>query len=254
MGQDDTTSHARRYWDERAGENALWYVDTSLDYDAPDVERFLADGDRVVTYALDRHEHLLPGHDRALEIGCGVGRICRALADRFDTVIGVDISPRMIERARELVPDDRVRFIVGDGASLGPVEDASVDVVLSYTVFQHIPDPTIVAAYIREAARVLRPGGLLVVQWNGQPRARWWALQRRARVLAARLGLGSQAARSREAAPFIGARVPVDRMRAVVTDAGLEVREVANAGTLFSWMWAQQPPAPALGAADRGTG
>jgi SAM-dependent methyltransferase len=252
MGRDDT-SRARRYWDERATENALWYVDTSLDYAAPDVERFLADGEAVVAYALDQHHDLLPGHGRALEIGCGAGRICRALATRFHEVIGIDVSPRMLEHARRLVPTDEVTFLVGDGSSLAPVADDSVDLVLSYTVFQHIADPEVITGYIHEAARVLRPGGLLVAQWNGQETSGRWAVRRWVRVLRARLGLAPPAARSREATDFIGTSLPLSRMRAAITGAGLVERDSAGEGTLFSWIWAQRPaPTGDTGVAQEG--
>lgn len=245
MGADGTTgSDARRYWDERAAENALWYVDTSLDYDTPDVDRFLADGARVVEYALAGPGSQLPGRRRAVEIGCGVGRICRALAEEFDEVVGVDISPNMVARARELVPDERVRFVVGDGTSLPTVADASVDLVLTYTVFQHVTDDAVIASYLHDCRRVLRPGGLLVAQWNGQDRATWWALRRRLRVIRARLGLAPRHARAREAAPFLGTRVPVDRMRAALRDAGLVAERITGGGTLFSWVWARRPDGP----------
>lgn len=243
MGPDGTTTggEARRYWDERAAENALWYVDTSLDYDTPDVDRFLADGARVVEHALTGPGSELPGRRRAVEIGSGVGRICRALAREFDEVLGVDISPNMVARARALVPDEQVRFVVGDGASLAPVEDASADLVLTYTVFQHVPEPAVIRSYLHEAHRVLRPGGVLVAQWNGQERATWWVLRRRFRVLRARLGLAPRHARAREATAFLGTRFPVDRMREALRDAGLVEEQVTGAGTLFSWVWARRP-------------
>ena len=59
-------------------------------------------------------------------------------------VIAIDVSAEMIERARSLNSGlSNVRFVHGDGVSLRPVDDASVDVCISYVVFQHIPDPDV---------------------------------------------------------------------------------------------------------------
>src|SRR3954468_9875031 len=129
----------RSYWDEGARRNAVWYVDTSLDYDNPDLQKFLETGRTIVHDALDRAPTTPPGTDLAVEIGCGLGRICKALTERFDRVVGVDISPEMLRRAREHVPEPSVEFMLGDGVSLAGIETGAADLVLSFTVFQHIP-------------------------------------------------------------------------------------------------------------------
>lgn len=233
----------RQYWDRAALTNATWYVDTSQRYDAPDMDRFFADGRTVVAQALDDHEHLLPGHGLAVDVGCGVGRLSRALAERFDAVVGVDVSPEMVARARELVPDPRVRFEVGDGASLRPVDTGTADLVLSFVVFQHIPDPDVIAAYVREAGRVLRPGGLLVFQWNDLPGSRRWAFAREVRHTLARAGLARARHRGRTHREFLGSRVPLARVRRMLAEAGLEEVEVRNPGEFWAWMWARKPEA-----------
>src|SRR3954465_1282285 len=89
----------RRYWDERAKENAAWYVDTSLHYDDPDLDQFFATGRKIVDQALTHAPDDWTPAGLAVEIGSGLGRIALALADRFDKVIGVDISPEMIQQA-----------------------------------------------------------------------------------------------------------------------------------------------------------
>lgn len=104
----------------------------------------------------------LPAGARALEIGCGTGAIARALAARpgIGEVKGVDPSPLLIERARELAGGvANLSFAVGDGRDLD-LEDAGFDLVLLHRVLSHVPSPDRVLA---EAARVLRPGGSLVV-------------------------------------------------------------------------------------------
>lgn len=100
-----------------------------------------------------------------LEIGCGVGRQTRALAKRFKQVLALDISPEMVRRAKQnLRSCSNVSVILGNGLDLGGVADRSVDVVFSFVVFQHVTDKEITHNYVREAARVLRPGGNFLFQ------------------------------------------------------------------------------------------
>ena len=231
----------RSYWDEAARTNAVWYVDTSLDFDAPDMERFLETGRVIVKEALDAQDLAPPGRALAVEIGCGVGRVCRALSERFDRVIGLDISPEMIRRARELVPDDRVSFEIGDGSSMGPVADSSADLVLSFTVFQHIPEVSVIEGYIREAGRVLRTGGLVVFQWNNTPGATWWKARRGLLAFLHRMGIGRERY-GRNAPQFLGSRVPLERIRAALESGGMELKATNGLGTLFAWAWAVKRP------------
>jgi SAM-dependent methyltransferase len=234
-----TTEGMRRYWNERAVENAAWYVDTTLSFDEPDMERFLSEGARIVRDALDGAPVAPARNEVALEIGCGLGRVAKSLAERFDRVIGVDISPEMLERARQLVDEPRVELLLGDGASLAGVEDASVDLVLSFTVLQHIPDPKVIEAYLREAGRVLRPGGVLVFQWNNEPGHRRWVVKRWWLTALQRSGLRPEH-RRRHAPQFLGSRVPLGRIERALADGGLTLAGVRDPGTLLAWAWAQR--------------
>ena len=163
----------RAFWDERARTNAAWYVDTSLSFEHPDMKRFFAAGREIVEYGLTQLPVELPGRSLAVEIGSGLGRICLELAGIFASVVGVDISPEMVKRAMQLVPDERVTVVVGDGSTLSPIADASADLVFSFTVFQHMTSVPLIERYIQEAARVLRPGGIFVFQWNNTPAVKW---------------------------------------------------------------------------------
>lgn len=230
----------RAFWDARARENAAWYVDTSLSYDDPDMARFFETGQRIVDEALLEAPVQPARKDLAVDIGSGLGRISAALAPHFGRVIGIDVSSEMVDKAKELVADPRVEFLVGDGVGLRPVEDASVDLVTSFTVLQHLPDPELVLGYLREGARVLRPGGVLAVQWNNLPhpslwraRGSWWRLRQR-------LGLGMKG-EQRNAPEFIGSRVPWGPVEATLRAAGLEIAGRKGEGTLFSWVWAVKP-------------
>lgn len=241
---DDTERPAaarmRRFWDERAQENAAWYVDTSLSYDDPDMEQFFATGARVVDEALLEAPVQPARCELAVEIGPGLGRICAALAERFDRVVGIDVSAEMVAKGRALVPDGRVELLVGDGLGLQPVADGTADLVISFTVLQHMPSRALVLGYLREGARVLRPGGVLAVQWNNLPHphrwrahAAWWRLRQR-------LGLGLRE-EQRSAREFVGTRVPWAAVERTLEASGLEIAGRKGEGTLFSWVWAVKP-------------
>ncbi len=99
-----------------------------------------------------------------VEVGCGPGRMTAELAARFDRVVALDVSPAMVERAREAVDAQNVEFRVVPGDRLAGVPDQSADVVVSYLVLQHLPRRSLVAGHLREFARVLKPGGDAFVQ------------------------------------------------------------------------------------------
>ena len=95
----------------------------------------------------------------ALELGCGRGAGVEVILDRFgaDRVIGVDLDPRMITKARRRLAarSGRVELYVGDAEATG-LADGSVDAVFDFAIIHHVPDWR---AAVAEVARVLRPGG-----------------------------------------------------------------------------------------------
>ncbi len=93
----------------------------------------------------------------ALDAACGTGRYTGFLADQGHRVVGVDSSPDMLERARKRVP--QAEFRRGDLHDL-PVPDGHVDIVVCALALSHVPD---LRPVFTEFARVLRPGGHLVV-------------------------------------------------------------------------------------------
>jgi len=123
-------------------------------------EEFLALGAADFADVSRQWEHYGMRRGRCVEIGCGAGRMTSALARTFDTVLAVDVSEHQVARARELLgPAARnVDFQVVDEPVI-PAADASADAVFSCHVFQHLPGKRAVATYLREAYRVLRPGG-----------------------------------------------------------------------------------------------
>jgi SAM-dependent methyltransferase len=101
--------------------------------------------------------------DVVLEIGCGTGRVGRALAPRCGHWIGADVSPRMLDHARAaLAPAPNVSFAQLDGRSLRPFRDGSIDVAYCTGVFMHL-DEWDRYGYVEDGFRVLRPGGRLYV-------------------------------------------------------------------------------------------
>lgn len=99
---------------------------------------------------------------RVVEIGCGAGRLTKHMAADFAHVLGVDVSDGMLEVARSHIPEPNVELRLGDGATL-PVETATVDGVFSTHVFQHLESLALARANFSEAARVLKPGGTMMV-------------------------------------------------------------------------------------------
>ncbi len=115
-------------------------------------------------------EVLLPnlGDARAvLEIGPGGGRCSEVLQPRQERLVLVDVTPRALDLCRErLVEAANVEYVLSEGAAFPAIEPASIDWVWSFDVFVHIA-PLDVASYIREIARVLRPGGTALIHHSG---------------------------------------------------------------------------------------
>lgn len=99
--------------------------------------------------------------DNALDVGCGTGPVIELLSKKYPEkhFVGLDITPAMIEVAQsKRLPN--AEFIVGDAENL-PFGDGGFDAVLCANSFHHYPNP---GAFLREAYRVLRPGGKLILR------------------------------------------------------------------------------------------
>jgi ubiquinone/menaquinone biosynthesis C-methylase UbiE len=139
-----TKRSTRRWFDRRAGS-----------YESGFTSRWRDPVQRESLAALD----LTPG-DRMLDVGCGTGAGSRAAAATAGTVVGIDLSPKMIQQAVGLADGiENVRFEVGDAEQL-PFGDHEFTSVLCSNAFHHYPDPL---QATREMARVLAPGGRLVI-------------------------------------------------------------------------------------------
>ncbi|MDR3082194.1 MAG: class I SAM-dependent methyltransferase [Streptomyces sp.] len=101
-------------------------------------------------------------HAAILDYGCGYGRIMQELEQHgFGNLTGVDVSPRMISRARGLHPT--MRFAALDAPPASPCPDAGFDAVLLFAVLTCVPGDEAQRQLISELDRVLKPGGILYI-------------------------------------------------------------------------------------------
>lgn len=182
----------REDWEQFAELDAMWAVLTVPGRKGGrwDAKEFFATGEREIEHVLSKaKESGLPARlDRALDFGCGVGRLTRALGRRFEQAIGVDISGGMVQRARRLNADvPSCTFHVNDASDLALFEDDSFDLVYSSIVLQHLPSQAHIERYVCEFLRVTRPDGVAVFgipfhipfPWSLQPRRRVYTALRR---------------------------------------------------------------------------
>jgi SAM-dependent methyltransferase len=159
----------REDWNRRAREDANYYV--AFAREKQNEEEFLATANEIVPRFVSEFSRLPPRPKeglRALEIGCGPGRLMIPMSQYFGEIHGVDISDEMVALARRnLARIATAHVLVNSGADLNMFDDCYFDFVYSFVVFQHIPDKEVVLSYMREAQRVLKPGGILACQLRG---------------------------------------------------------------------------------------
>jgi len=171
ISADEQLRKMREDWDQRARENARYYVATT-NTDWTD-EEFFASGEITMTEEIltdlgNICQGRPPGEMRVLEIGCGAGRVTRSLAKFFGEVHAVDVSGEMVELARRALHSFRNAFVYqNNGKDLTVVPERQFDFAFSSIVFQHIPSREIIESYVREVNRLLRPGALFKFQVQG---------------------------------------------------------------------------------------
>jgi SAM-dependent methyltransferase len=217
----------RRDWDQRAREDAYFYAGFAH-RNQSDADFFASAPDTVCT--LENELVRLPpsAHRRALEIGCGPGRLMGAMAPHFGEIHGVDISEEMAALARQrLKAFPHAHVHVTPDSSLSMFPEGHFDFIYSYTVFQHIPSRDVVLGYLREAQRVLKPGGILCAQVRGTP--------------------PMQTELQREPETWTGCYFSGDEMYAFSTSHGFPLVAVWGLETQYMWtVWrkpaSDQPP------------
>ena len=205
-------------WDARAREAPEHYIATAQQN--WDTGEFFRSGEINVDNEILADPDI-PLNGRILEIGCGAGRMTRALAAIFNEVHAVDISAEMIALAeRNLANIPNVHFYKNNGADLSELRSESFDFAFSYIVFQHIPSREVIASYIREVHRCLKPGALFKFQVQGDtsvsPMDSW-----------------------------LGAPLSPEDARTLADSVGFNLIHAQGEGTQYFWLWFRKPgPAP----------
>jgi SAM-dependent methyltransferase len=225
MGQPDLAAQLAKMqqdWDARARENARFYVNTARQ-DWTDEEFFRSGEGTVAEEILTDMINICQGKDpktmSVLEVGCGAGRVTRALAQVFGRVCGVDISGEMVRQARAaLAGMPQVRIVQNNGKDLSALGKARFDFAFSSIVFQHIPSCEVIESYVREVHRRLRRGGLFKFQVQG----------------------GAELDTSPEDT-WIGVTFSEQEARDMALRCGFEMRHSYGAGTQYYWLWFFKP-------------
>ena len=207
-------------WNARAQEDAHFYV--AFGRRGQDDSEFF-DTAREVVNALERELKRLPQTSkprarRALEIGCGPGRLMKPMSRYFGEIHGVDVSDEMIRRAGvnlSEVPHAHPHHT--SGSDLAPFADESFDFIYSYAVFQHIPSAEVVFSYLHEAVRVLKPGGIIRAQINGLPKT--------AKVYDT----------------WSGVRINGEEIQQFARDTGLQLFALEGLNTQYMWTTLRKP-------------
>jgi SAM-dependent methyltransferase len=163
----------QRHWNKLGNDDPLWAILTRPEKRGGNwtPEDFFKDGENEISRVISYLESLrLPTRpQRALDFGCGVGRLTQALAAYCGHVVGIDIAPSMIDAAKRLNQHgDRCQYMVNLRPDLSILETGSFDFVYSNIVLQHM-SPQYSHVYVREFVRLLRPGGVLLFQMPSEP-------------------------------------------------------------------------------------
>jgi SAM-dependent methyltransferase len=155
-----------RSWDALGESDAMWAIlyDPDRKGNRWDPEQFYATGRERIADVLALLDEL--GIDvergRALDFGCGLGRLSQPLAASFDRVDGVDVAASMVRGATAALPaGSNCHFHHNTVPDLALFDDATFDFVFTEIVLQHIP-ADLALGYISEFVRVLAPGGIAI--------------------------------------------------------------------------------------------
>jgi SAM-dependent methyltransferase len=221
LNQGDVSAQMRDDWNARAREDAGYYVAFGR-RDQDDAE-FYATATEMVS-SLETELRRVPiserGDWRALEIGCGPGRLMRPMSRHFVEIDGVDVSDEMIAIAKQRLADlPNAHPHHTDGASLSLFENETFEFVYSYAVFQHIPAREVVVQYLRETQRVMKTGGVARLQFNGLPQG---------------VGISYDT--------WAGARFSSNEIMEFAREHDLQVLALEGVGTQYMWTsWRKRP-------------
>jgi SAM-dependent methyltransferase len=139
---------------------------------------------RLLVNRYDMTYEILPGGDTILDIGCGDDLRMMPLADKYNKIYGIDISPTRIERMQQQYGNNpNIKLSVQDINDVLDFQDAFFDTVIALAVMEHILDPY---HFMEECRRLLKPQGCCIVH---VPNAAW--IGNRLRLLAGRIPVTS---------------------------------------------------------------
>jgi 2-polyprenyl-3-methyl-5-hydroxy-6-metoxy-1,4-benzoquinol methylase len=225
----------RRDWEDLAALDPLWAIASrpGSRHGRWDDDEFMAGGRRKAATIMRTLHGLGAPIDRrrALDFGCGVGRVTIALADHFDEAVGIDIAPTMVDEARvraAAAGRDDIRFLLNEREDLELLGGERFDLVYSALVLQHLPSREHVARCARALARAVAPGGVLMAQMPA--RLAPWArvqLARRAYGVLRRAGVPPEVLYGRlRLQPMRLVALPRDRFESLLDAEGLRVETV----------------------------
>ncbi len=169
MGLEERKGHR----DAMTRHDPLWAILTSQNKKGRkwDSEAFFATGRRDIAAVMAYINSLAsPPRRKALDFGCGLGRLTQALCGYYDECVGVDSAPGKIRQARKLNQfGDKCRYLVNATPDLRLFADGTFDLVYSASVLPHI-HPASSRNYVQEFLRILAPGGIVLFQMPGHPR------------------------------------------------------------------------------------
>ena len=157
----------QKHWETFAQQDPMWAIltDPGKQDRAWNEAEFFATGVHQIADMLSWVRWVLPLaiFDRAIDFGCGIGRLTQALADHTGQVTGVDIAPTMIEIARAKNRKPNCEFLCNERSDLSVFTDDSIDFAYTSITLQHIP-PKFARVYLTEFFRILKPGGAVCFQ------------------------------------------------------------------------------------------
>ena len=207
----------QRDWDDRASRNAKHYIADGLP--EWDEAEFYASGETTVAQdILTDMGNICDNRDpktmRVFELGCGAGRVTRALSGVFGEVVGADISAEMVSLAQKALASRPHASVVHiDGLSLSNVPGL-FDFAYSCCVFHHISSYEVITGLVREVGRLLRPGSLFKFEVQG-----------------------SETVKPESGDTWLGVPFTVERADKMAAECGFEMRYHIGAGDERFWLW-----------------
>jgi len=217
----------KRDWNHRAEENSRWYINT-VRLDQTEAEFDATGLNEINTLILPELTLMTGGRNprdlKFLEIGCGIGRMTKHLACIFGEVHATDVSGEMIRQAQgRLSHLPNVHLHETSGVDFAALPDNVFDIAFSAYVFQHVPSKAVIESNIRDAYRVVKPGGIVRVHTNG---------------------VEAQSYAEADKDTWSGATFTESELRRLAKELGAQLVSIYGADTMFCWTMLRKPRKP----------